>query len=120
HMLMLLCAGFCFFFFQAEDGIRDFHVTGVQTCALPIFLILWPQYLNGLEAVPNGGKRMSEIMNDILSDAMRIPSVGAIGECDFYGYASCRATSLGTGKGGSRNFLHSFTNIALVLSEARV
>src|SRR5690606_41044229 len=29
----------CFFFFQAEDGIRDFHVTGVQTCALPI----WPR-----------------------------------------------------------------------------
>src|SRR5690606_40063897 len=28
-----------FFFFQAEDGIRDFHVTGVQTCALPIFEI---------------------------------------------------------------------------------
>src|SRR3984893_4610317 len=30
---------FCFcFFFQAEDGIRDGHVTGVQTCALPISL----------------------------------------------------------------------------------
>src|SRR3712207_5269049 len=29
--------GFCFFFFQAEDGIRDIGVTGVQTCALPIF-----------------------------------------------------------------------------------
>src|SRR5215475_6024033 len=28
---------FFFFFFQAEDGIRDFHVTGVQTCALPIY-----------------------------------------------------------------------------------
>src|SRR5690606_40874454 len=27
-----------FFFFQAEDGIRDFHVTGVQTCALPILM----------------------------------------------------------------------------------
>ena len=26
-----------FFFFQAEDGIRDTSVTGVQTCALPIF-----------------------------------------------------------------------------------
>src|SRR5207248_7910401 len=26
----------CFFFFQAEDGIRDRTVTGVQTCALPI------------------------------------------------------------------------------------
>src|SRR2546425_12893321 len=29
---------FFFFFFQAEDGIRDKLVTGVQTCALPIFL----------------------------------------------------------------------------------
>src|SRR5690606_41170058 len=28
-----------FFFFQAEDGIRDFHVTGVQTCALPILVV---------------------------------------------------------------------------------
>src|SRR5690606_40630141 len=28
------------FFFQAEDGIRDFHVTGVQTCALPIYSII--------------------------------------------------------------------------------
>src|SRR5205807_241040 len=28
----------CFFFFQAEDGIRDYKVTGVQTCALPICL----------------------------------------------------------------------------------
>src|SRR5256886_6373759 len=28
----------CFFFFQAEDGIRDLTVTGVQTCALPICL----------------------------------------------------------------------------------
>src|SRR5256885_11352990 len=27
-----------FFFFQAEDGIRDYKVTGVQTCALPISL----------------------------------------------------------------------------------
>src|SRR5439155_2724798 len=33
-----------FFFFQAEDGIRDGHVTGVQTCALPIF---WKTHLPG-------------------------------------------------------------------------
>src|SRR3712207_8495037 len=32
--MFLLC-----FFFQAEDGIRDIGVTGVQTCALPIFLV---------------------------------------------------------------------------------
>src|SRR5690606_40051099 len=31
------------FFFQAEDGVRDFHVTGVQTCALPISSISLPQ-----------------------------------------------------------------------------
>src|SRR5262249_59612383 len=30
------CLLFFFFFFQAEDGIRDWSVTGVQTCALPI------------------------------------------------------------------------------------
>src|SRR2546430_4973481 len=29
-------SAFVFFFFQAEDGIRDLTVTGVQTCALPI------------------------------------------------------------------------------------
>src|SRR5256886_11996800 len=29
-----------FFFFQAEDGIRDLTVTGVQTCALPIYKLL--------------------------------------------------------------------------------
>ena len=30
---------FVVFFFQAEDGIRDVAVTGVQTCALPIYLL---------------------------------------------------------------------------------
>src|SRR5256884_6168802 len=32
----LLLSTYVFFFFQAEDGIRDVAVTGVQTCALPI------------------------------------------------------------------------------------
>src|SRR5688500_19281380 len=36
--LTILCSlSFCCFFFQAEDGIRDYKVTGVQTCALPIY-----------------------------------------------------------------------------------
>src|SRR2546429_4552384 len=38
-----------FFFFQAEDGIRDVAVTGVQTCALPIWRL----------AVRLGGRRLS-------------------------------------------------------------
>src|SRR5690625_7015694 len=40
---MLFCL---FFFFQAEDGIRDGHVTGVQTCALPIS----PKVMSGATA----------------------------------------------------------------------
>src|SRR3712207_4412234 len=34
--LLIYSFSFLFFFFQAEDGIRDIGVTGVQTCALPI------------------------------------------------------------------------------------
>src|SRR5205807_7041497 len=38
----IICSveSFLFFFFQAEDGIRDYKVTGVQTCALPISKML--------------------------------------------------------------------------------
>src|SRR2546429_1150348 len=35
-MMVMLQLVSCVFFFQAEDGIRDVAVTGVQTCALPI------------------------------------------------------------------------------------
>src|SRR2546421_8891844 len=35
-MIFVLWLRLCFFFFQAEDGIRDLIVTGVQTCALRI------------------------------------------------------------------------------------
>src|SRR5258708_22736007 len=40
---------YIFFFFQAEDGIRDDLVTGVQTCALPISVSAWqsPRYETG-------------------------------------------------------------------------
>src|SRR5256885_11511168 len=37
YILCLTIHSFFFFFFQAEDGIRDYKVTGVQTCALPIY-----------------------------------------------------------------------------------
>src|SRR5690625_2433096 len=42
-----------FFFFQAEDGIRDGHVTGVQTCALPIFHV-------AVEAAELGGSEVGD------------------------------------------------------------
>src|SRR5690349_22650315 len=37
HVSSLFFIFIFFFFFQAEDGIRDLYVTGVQTCALPIY-----------------------------------------------------------------------------------
>src|SRR5438046_7345384 len=44
---------FFFFFFQAEDGIRDWSVTGVQTCALPILHGYWEVSLaNKASAAP--------------------------------------------------------------------
>src|SRR5690625_5346760 len=50
---------FFVFFFQAEDGIRDGHVTGVQTCALPIFAAL-------LGASP-GASVSVDVMLDVMS-----------------------------------------------------
>src|SRR5208337_1566831 len=51
-----VCVYFCFFFFffQAEDGIRDTSVTGVQTCALPIYLV--QAILNEIDGFDHSGK----------------------------------------------------------------
>src|SRR5690606_2880969 len=53
------------FFFQAEDGIRDFHVTGVQTCALPIYRALEPP-----DPIPN-----SEVKRCIADGSVGLPHV---------------------------------------------
>src|SRR3989449_5760930 len=51
---------FCFFFFfQAEDGIRDVAVTGVQTCALPISIMV-TEFLNQ-QSMENFGSSISHI-----------------------------------------------------------
>src|SRR5699024_11731399 len=44
------CLPFKMFFFQAEDGIRDRNVTGVQTCALPISSGNWVGLIRTAEA----------------------------------------------------------------------
>src|SRR5438034_8837909 len=65
-----LVSYFCLFFFQAEDGIRDHCVTGVQTCALPIcsglYRISGPRFLSGEPVafsapqigIPAGGREL--------------------------------------------------------------
>src|SRR5207249_5752137 len=51
---------FFFFFFQAEDGIRDRNVTGVQTCALPIFLYVLDEPSIGLH--PRDNRRLLDTL----------------------------------------------------------
>src|SRR3712207_4217737 len=51
-LFLILLMFYCFFFFfQAEDGIRDIGVTGVQTCALPIFWICYGEAARGAAAL---------------------------------------------------------------------
>ena len=49
------CIEIClfYFFFQAEDGIRDVAVTGVQTCALPIYHLHHHQQKYQITKIPN-------------------------------------------------------------------
>src|SRR5437762_11350277 len=62
---------FFFFFFQAEDGIRDTSVTGVQTCALPISGVGIPAPLDWEQnhppdpaALAEAVRRMAERLDD--------------------------------------------------------
>ena len=57
------------FFFQAEDGIRDYDVTGVQTCALPICL---------QEVARSGENVFAELM-----ETVKVASLGQITEALF-------------------------------------
>ncbi len=51
-------------------------------------LLLWGQYRDGREKIPNGGKRMSDIMIDLLTRSYRTNTRGSIGDCTFYGCTS--------------------------------
>ncbi|HPN34405.1 MAG TPA: Ig-like domain-containing protein [bacterium] len=51
-------------------------------------LLLWGQYRSGQEKVPNGGKKMSSYMVDLLTRGMRIPTAGSFGDCSYYGCTS--------------------------------
>src|SRR5690625_438237 len=59
----------CCFFFQAEDGIRDGHVTGVQTCALPISPEFDPAAFIDTTTVDIGNEFNPEEKNILLSSA---------------------------------------------------
>ena len=52
--------GWCFFF-QAEDGIRDYKVTGVQTCALPICIKSGALPQREMGSIKSGGAAAARI-----------------------------------------------------------
>jgi N-acetylmuramoyl-L-alanine amidase len=56
-------------------------------------LLLWGQYYNKAEKVPNGGKAMADIMVEILTRGMRTTTRGSIGDCTFYAYSGACSPS---------------------------
>src|SRR5215210_8950193 len=62
-----------FFFFQAEDGIRDTSVTGVQTCALPIFLDIARELVRTPSPNPPGDERAAAELVRVLLPELQLP-----------------------------------------------
>src|SRR5215813_15287484 len=61
------------FFFQAEDGIRDADVTGVQTCALPISPVLL------IDEIDRADVEFESFLLEVLSDfQVTVPEIGTI------------------------------------------
>src|SRR5258706_3635997 len=71
-----------YFFFQAEDGIRDWSVTGVQTCALPICLVL-PSRLELKRA--EGSSNEAPLAKVIFTTFLYVSPVQIIPACDHTG-----------------------------------
>src|SRR5256885_12523064 len=77
----------CFFFFQAEDGIRDYKVTGVQTCALPIFPVIGMAYYNRIIVLMGINIMLAVSLNIINGHAGQF-SLGHAGFMAVGGYRS--------------------------------
>ena len=85
-----------FFFFQAEDGIRDYDVTGVQTCALPISkespgeTIIYEgrkfksyRGMGSIEAMKEGSK--DRYFQDVEDDINKLVPEGIVGRVPYKG-----------------------------------
>src|SRR2546430_13430019 len=95
NMPSRLLSVFIFFFFQAEDGIRDLTVTGVQTCALPICVQKFDSAAISLASVSGGGANRSVAVLDHWtpqnpSNTVPRAIVGDPNQNDQIGRASCR------------------------------
>src|SRR5690625_3554132 len=75
-------SGVLLFFFQAEDGIRDGHVTGVQTCALPIsrsgvVAAAAEEVSANIQTVASGAEQMGASIREIAHSANEAAGVAA-------------------------------------------
>src|SRR5690606_40545655 len=98
-----------FFFFQAEDGIRDFHVTGVQTCALPIFPYRLQYRHRAAMSAPSGISpslsiyTFAPVVRARMQERLNSSSASATGPSEI-GRASCRGRlEISAGKGRARH-----------------
>src|SRR5690606_40338596 len=99
----LLARLLCVFCFQAEDGIRDFHVTGVQTCALPISMMRF-RSISGSQAAfdhaSQGGSCIIQLHRTTLAGRFHQSSSWTPFACEI-GRASCRERLSQSGYGGT-------------------
>src|SRR5256885_7214492 len=84
-----------FFFFQAEDGIRDYKVTGVQTCALPICSAPAEKVCGKTFNIACGGQvtlnQMVDALNRLMGTSISpIHGSERAGDIKQIGRASCR------------------------------
>src|SRR5438046_10462667 len=92
----------CFFFFQAEDGIRDWSVTGVQTCALPISRLSKRKWILALSSATSVQRWISEELRP--GSSIGLPSTvmrseeRRVGKESRYGRKTDRGTKRGRRK----------------------
>src|ERR1022692_2571232 len=102
---------FFFFFFQAEDGIRDYKVTGVQTCALPIIgraQICSPPSESARCALPGAGMMVSDEDTHLPrhfspNGAFAVRRLGRAAGGELSGCEATGVASMAAGEGHRRN-----------------
>src|SRR3712207_2843200 len=77
-----------FFFFQAEDGIRDIGVTGVQTCALPISFLALTAFSTAPSALYGLYERQEHLSTLTLTVVYAVYSAGVVASLVLAGHVS--------------------------------
>src|SRR5688500_20193573 len=87
------------FFFQAEDGIRDYKVTGVQTCALPIFMGGNASISGGMSDIKEAFE-LANVLENPLETPVKIEAESTVEPTLEIGRASCRERAKSEVAGG--------------------